>query len=313
VTELQPVVIISGPTASGKTALALDVAREFAGTIINADSMQVYRELDALTARPKPADEAAVPHRLFGVLAASEACSAGRWLKMATTEIERARSDNRLPVVVGGTGLYLKALIEGFAEVPEIPATVNAAVRQRFDEIGGEAFRAELAERDPEAAAKLPVGDSQRLKRAMAVVEATGRPLAEWQRRQSDTPWVGARFGIIALMPPRDTLYAACDARFTTMMASGALDEAKALVALGLDPGLPAMKALGVPELSRHLAGETSLPDAVGAAQQATRNFAKRQLTWLRNQLTPDHVIEALYGPAHRVRALAWVRGFLGG
>ena len=311
-TDLQPVVIIAGPTASGKTALALDVAREFAGTVINADSMQVYRELKVLTARPRPADEAAVPHRLFGVLAASEACSAGRWLKMAAAEIEAAHREKRLPVVVGGTGLYLKALIEGLAEVPEIPAAVNAEMQRRFDRIGGEAFRAELAERDPDAAAKLPVGDSQRLKRAMAVVEATGRPLAEWQRRQSEAPWVAARFGVVGLMPPREALYAACDARFAVMMTAGALDEATALVALGLDPGLPAMKALGVPELSRHLAGEISLADAVAAAKQATRNFAKRQLTWLRNQLAPDHVIEALYGPAHRAQVLAWVQGFLG-
>jgi len=311
VTDSPPVVIIAGPTASGKTALALDVARAFAGTVINADSMQVYRELAVLTARPRPADAAAVPHRLFGVLAASEACSAGRWLKMAAAEIEAARRAGRLPVVVGGTGLYLKALIEGLAEVPEIPAAVDAAVRRRFDDIGGEAFRAELAALDPEAAAKLPVGDSQRLKRAMAVVTATGRPLADWQRRQGSAPWVAARFGVVALMPPRATLYAACDARFAAMMASGALDEARALAALGLDRGLPAMKALGVPELSRHLAGELPLDAAVAAAQQATRNFAKRQLTWLRNQLAADHVIEAIYGPKHRADALAWAKRFL--
>jgi len=312
VTDLQPVVIIAGPTASGKTALALDVARAFTGTVINADSMQVYRELRVLTARPGPADEAAAPHRLFGVLAASEACSAGRWLKLAAAEIDAERGAGRLPVVVGGTGLYLKALIEGLAAVPEVPAAVNAEVRRRFDRIGGEAFRAELARRDPEAAAKLPAGDGQRLKRAMAVVEATGRPLAEWQRRQPEAPWVKARFGVVALMPPRDALYAAADARFEAMMATGALDEAKALAALGLDAGLPAMKALGVPALARHLAGELPLADAVTAAKQATRNFAKRQLTWLRNQLVADHVIAALYGPAERADALAWVKRFLG-
>ncbi len=311
-TDLPPVVIIAGPTASGKTALALDVARAFAGTVINADSMQVYRELKVLTARPRADDEAAAPHRVFGVLAASEACSVGRWLKMAAAEIEAARRDGRLPVVVGGTGLYLNALIEGLAEVPEIPPAVDAEVRRRFDDIGGEAFRAELATRDPEAAAKLPVGDSQRLKRAMAVVKATGRPLADWQRRQRSASWVVARFGVIALMPPRERLYAACDARFAAMMASGALDETRALAALGLDRGLPAMKALGVPELSRHLAGEISLAAAVAAAQQATRNFAKRQLTWLRNQLAADHVIEALYGPEHRADTLTWVKRFLG-
>lgn len=311
-TDLQPVVIIAGPTASGKTALALDVARQFDGTVVNADSMQVYRELRVLTARPKSDDETAMPHRLFGVLKASEACSAGRWLKLAATEIDATRAEGRLPVVVGGTGLYLKALIDGLAEVPEIPAAVNDAVRQRYDAVGGEAFRAELAELDPEAAAKLPAADGQRLMRAMAVVEATGRPLADWQRDQAEAPWVAARFGVVALMPPRDALYAACDARFAAMMDEGALDEVRALAGLGLDPGLPAMKALGVKELTRHLAGETTLDDAAAAAKQATRNFAKRQMTWLRNQIAADHVIEGLYGPAHRAAALAWVKGFLG-
>ncbi len=313
VTDLQPVVIIAGPTASGKSALAVDVAREFKGTVINADSMQVYRELKVLTARPPVDDEdGVVPHRLFGVLPAAERCSAGRWLKMAAAEIGAARDAGRLPVVVGGTGLYLKALTEGLAEVPEIPAAVNDAVRRRYDAIGGEAFRAELAKRDPAAAARLPAADGQRLKRAMAVVEATGRPLSDWQREQADAPWVAARFGVVALMPPRDALYAACDARFDAMLAAGALEEVRGLAALGLDPGLPAMKALGVKELMRHLAGETSLAAAAAAARQSTRNFAKRQMTWLRNQLAPDHAIPAPYGPGERRGALDWVRGFLG-
>ena len=310
-TDLKPVVIIAGPTASGKSRLALDIAGAFAGTVINADSMQVYRELRVLTARPGPADEKIAPHRLFGVLSAAEACSAGRWLKLAAAEIEKARSEGRLPVVTGGTGLYLKALTEGLAEVPEISAAINAEVGRLHDSIGGEAFRAALATVDPESAARLPAGDAQRLKRAMAVVKATGRPLADWQRRQPDAPWVEARFGLIRLMPPRDALYAAAEARFDAMMAAGALTEVKALRALGLDPGLPAMKALGVPEIGRHLRGELTLAEAVTRAKQATRNFAKRQFTWLRNQVTADLEIAETYGPAARERALAFVRDFV--
>jgi tRNA dimethylallyltransferase len=311
VTDLKPVVIIAGPTASGKSHLALDIVREFTGTVINADSMQVYRDLRVLTARPGPEAEKVAPHRLFGVLPAAEACSVGRWLKLAVAEIEQAQGEGRLPVVVGGTGLYLKALIEGLAEVPEVSAEINAEVRRRYDEIGGAAFRAELATLDPDGAAKLPAGDTQRLKRAMAVVKATGRPLAHWQRRQADAPRIDVRFGLIQLTPPRDALYAAVDARFDAMLAAGALDEVRELMVLDLDPGLPAMKALGVPELSRHLAGDLTLTEAVQQAKQATRNFAKRQLTWLRNQVAADLEIDETYGPAMRDRAVDFVRAFV--
>ncbi len=306
-----PVVIIAGPTASGKSALALDMAGEFAGTVINADSMQVYRELNILTARPGAADEARAPHRLFGVMAASEACSVGRWLALAAAEIETAWGEKRLPLIVGGTGMYLRALIGGLAAVPEIPDAINDEVRALYDTLGGEAFRRELAKLDADAAERLPAGDSQRLTRAMAVVKATGRPLAQWQGEQSQGPAVLARFLTIALMPDREGLYAACDARLDAMLESGAVDEVKALLGLGLDASLPAMKALGVAELGRHVNGDISLGDAAAAAKQATRNFAKRQLTWMRNQVKADHVIEDFYGPAHRDQAAAAVRAFL--
>lgn len=306
-----PVVIIAGPTASGKSRLALDVAREFTGTVINADSMQVYGDFRVLTARPGEEEERMAPHRLFGVLAADDACSAGRWLKMAAAEIEAARADGRLPVVVGGTGLYLKALTDGLADVPDVPDEINAEVRGLYARLGGEAFRARLAEEDPDAAARLPAGDGQRLKRAMAVIRATGKPLAHWQRAQADGPAIAARFATIALAPDREALYAACDARFDGMMAGGALGEVEAAVEHGLDPALPAMKALGVPELRRHLAGDLSLEEARAAAKRATRNFAKRQLTWLRNQMEADCLIESAYGSAARDRALAFVGDFL--
>jgi len=306
-----PVIIIAGPTASGKSALALDLASEFAGTVINADSMQVYRELNILTARPGAADEARAPHKLFGVMAAAEACSVGRWLALAAAEIEAAWGEGRLPLLTGGTGMYLKALTGGLATVPEIPDAVNDAVRALYDDLGGEAFRDELAKLDAEAARRLPAGDSQRLTRAMAVVKATGKALAEWQGEQDQGPALAARFMTLALVPDREDLYAACDARFDAMLAKGAVDEVRALLALGLEPTLPAMKALGVPELARHLAGEVSLEDAAAAAKQATRNFAKRQLTWLRNQVDADSIIQDSYGPAHRDQAVAAVRAFL--
>ena len=315
VTDLNPVVIIAGPTASGKSALALDLADEFAGTVINADSMQVYRELDILTARPGADDKARAPHRLFGVMAAAEACSVGRWLGLASAEIEAAWGEGRLPLMTGGTGMYLKALTEGLAAVPEIPDDINDEVRALYEELGGEAFRDELAKLDADAAHRLPAGDSQRLTRAMAVVKATGMTLAQWQSRQDQGPAIEARFMTLALLPGREVLYAATDARFDRMLAGGALDEVRSLLDGGgdggLDPALPAMKALGVPELARHLAGETGLEDAAAQAKQATRNFAKRQLTWLRNQVSADCVIEDAYGPAHREQAAAAVRAFL--
>ena len=311
VNDLNPIVIIAGPTGSGKSALALDLAGEFDGTVINADSMQVYRELDILTARPGPDDEARAPHRLFGVLAAAEACSVGRWLGLAGAEIEAAQAQGRLPLITGGTGMYLKALTEGLAAVPEIPDDINGEVRALYRELGGEAFRDALAKLDADAAHRLPAGDSQRLTRAMAVVKATGMTLAQWQSRQDQGPAIEARFMTIALIPDREALYAATDARFEKMLAGGTLDEVRALLALGLDAGLPAMKALGVPELARHVNGEISLEDAAAAAKQATRNFAKRQLTWMRNQVSADCVIEDFYGPAHREQAVAAVRAFL--
>jgi len=311
VTDLRPIIIIAGPTASGKTALALDVAAEFNGTVINADSMQVYRELRLLSARPGPEDEARAPHKLFGVMPASEVCSVGRWTAMATVEIEAAWVTSRLPLIVGGTGMYIRALTQGLAAIPDIPGAINDEVRARLDEIGGEAFRAELAALDPVAAERLPAGDSQRLTRAMAVVKATGKTLAVWQDEQAQGPAVAAQFLTIALTPDRGALYAACEARFDAMVAGGAIDEVTALQALGLDAALPAMKALGVPELARYVTGETSLEDATAAAKQATRNFAKRQLTWLRNQVTADQVIEDFYGPAYKEQVAATLRAFL--
>ncbi len=305
------VLCIAGPTASGKSALALDLAEAFDGVVINADSMQLYRELRIVTARPGPEATARAPHRLYGVLPAAEACSAARWRALARAEIAAARDAGRLPIVAGGTGLYFRALTQGLAPVPAIPAAVRAAARARHARLGGAAFHAELARRDPETAERLAPGDSQRLVRAWEVIEATGVSLAEWRRRGEAREGVAGPVLTLVLAPPRQALYAACDARFAAMVGRGAVAEVAALVALGLDPGLTAMKAVGVRELGRHLAGELSLDEAVAAAQRATRNYAKRQLTWFRHQMPGARVFEASYRDDVAARAVEEVRRFL--
>ncbi len=280
-----PVVIVTGPTASGKSGLALLLAEAFDGVVINADSMQVYRELEILTARPGPDALGRAPHRLYGMLPGAERCSAGRWSKLALDEIAACHAAGKTPLVVGGTGLYLRALETGLAKMPDIPDEVRTAARARHRELGGAAFHAALAARDPAMAGRLEPGDSQRLIRAWEVLEATGRSLAAWQAGDGGTSEPAPyRFLRIICLPPRGALYAACDARFLGMLDRGALEEVRALMELGLDPALPVMKALGVRELARHLAGEASLDEAVVRAQQASRNYAKRQMTWLRTQ-----------------------------
>ena len=284
------VVIIAGPTASGKSALALELAAALGGTIINADSQQIYSGLNILSARPDAAAMRRVPHRLYGFLDAAERGSVGRWRALALTEIAAAQAKGSLPFLVSGTGLYLRALQHGLAAVPPIPAAIRAAAAALYDELGGPVFRDRLTALDPAAASRLPSGDRQRLLRAWEVVRATDRPLGEWQRAAAGP--MPCRFATVLMMPPREVLYAACDARFSAMIAAGAIDEATALTARGLAPDLPAMKAVGVPELLRHLRGETSLAEAVAAGQRATRRYAKRQMTWFRHQIVADLTLD---------------------
>lgn len=293
-----PVVIVTGPTASGKSGLALALAEQTRGAIINADSMQVYRDLRVLTARPSAAEEARVPHRLFGVLDAEQRCSVGHWLELAVQAIDEVRAAGRLPIVVGGTGMYLKALTEGLAPVPDVAPDVTAQATTLYEEIGGEAFQGRLAALDPASAEALPPGDRQRLIRAYAVVTATGRTLGAWQSDAPAEQPVAARFVTVLVMPERAGLYAACDGRFTDMLAAGAMDEARALLARGLDPSLPAMRAVGVPELGAVIRGEMELEQAADKARQATRNYAKRQITWCRHQLSPEVVLDKGGGKA---------------
>jgi tRNA dimethylallyltransferase len=300
-----PVIVVAGPTASGKSAAALAVAEAFGGTVINADSMQVYRELPVLTAQPSAADRARAPHVLYGVLPAAERCTAGRWREMALREIAAAQAAGRLPIVTGGTGLYLKALLEGLAPIPDVPAHVRAETASLHERLGAERFHATLAERDPAMAARLAPGDTQRVRRAYEVVAATGRSLASFQAETA--PAAGA-FVPLLLMPPRAALNAACDARCRAMIAAGALEEVRGLLAQGLSPELPAMKALGVRELVRHLRGELDFETALALFQQATRQYAKRQYTWFRHQLRGAQVWDAQFSESIKVEIFSFIR-----
>ena len=263
--------VIAGPSASGKSRLAMAVASAFNGVIINADSMQLYRELRILTARPSPMDEAAIPHRLYGVLPAAEACSAAAWRELALAGIAAAEAAGQLPIVVGGTGLYVRALLRGLAAVPPIPPSVQAEARALQERLGPEGFHRLLAERDPAMAARLPPNDRQRLLRAFTVVTATGKSLADWQNAEDGTPAFDRPYLGLRVDAPREWICARCDARLERMMEEGALDEVRALLALNLDPELPAMKALGVRELARHLRGEGALDAGRGGGRPGTR------------------------------------------
>lgn len=281
----RPVLVIGGPTASGKSGLALAFAKRAGGTIINADSMQVYADLRVVTARPSAADEAEAPHTLYGVVPASTRMSAARWRELALAEIEAAHDAGRLPIVVGGTGLYLRSLMQGLSDIPDIPAEVRQAAMDLQNEIGSPALHARLAEIDPVTAARLQPTDSQRLIRAWEVIQATGRSISDWQAAPpTDVPH-HLSFTTLVVEPPRPRLYAQCDARFLSMLDHGAVAEVQALLDQNLDPALPAMKALGVPEISGLIEGRMDRATAIATAQQLTRNYAKRQLTWFRNQM----------------------------
>jgi tRNA dimethylallyltransferase len=278
-------ILIAGPTASGKSALALAVAERHGGVIVNADSMQVYGDLRIITARPSVADEARVPHRLYGHVDAAENYSVGRWCQDAGAVLEDVRRDGRLPILVGGTGLYFKALTQGLSAVPLTPPDIRAAVRARCNAEGAAALHAELARRDPAMAARLKPGDGMRIARALEVLEATGRSLADWHRDGLPAILDPDEAVKIFLVAARAELYRRIDARFDAMLAEGALDEVRALADRCLDPLLPAMKAHGVPWLRRHLAGEISLEAAAAGGKQDTRRYTKRQATWFRNQM----------------------------
>ena len=277
--------LIAGPTASGKSALALRLAEATGAEILNADSMQLYRDLSVLTARPSEADLGRAPHHLYGVADGPDAWSVGRWLRAATELLGAIAGRRHDAVVVGGTGLYFRALTQGLADIPPVPGAVRAEVEAEFVREGEAGFRGRLAAQDPEAAARIAPGDRQRLVRAMAVAHSTGRSLSDWQA--AETAPLLSNFKAVVVDPPRAALYARCDERLGRMVELGALEEVRALMGRGLDPALPVTKALGVPEFAAHHRGEITLHQALAAARQSTRRYAKRQTTWFRNQ-TPD-------------------------
>lgn len=280
------VTLIAGPTASGKSALALARAQQTGAVIVNADSQQLYADLRVLSARPSSEDEARAEHRLYGVADAAEAWSVGRWTRAVAPVLVELAAEGRPALIVGGTGLYFTALTKGIADIPDVPVAAREATQEAFDFLGEDAFRARLAERDPRAATAIAPGDRQRLTRALAVAETTGRALTDWQA--DTTPLLAPdSYDRLVIEPDRVALYANCDRRVDLMVEHGALDEVRALMRRRLDPDLPAMKAVGVRDFQAHLKGKVTLEAAMDAVRQATRNYAKRQLTWFRNQ-TPD-------------------------
>jgi tRNA dimethylallyltransferase len=304
---MSTVILIAGPTASGKSALALELAAKLRGVIINADSMQVYRDLRIITARPSPDEEKLAPHRLYGHVDAAENYSVGRWFGEAAAALADTLGKGQPAIMAGGTGLYFSTLTRGIAAVPPVPAQIRREVRGWLAAEGVAALHAELSMRDPATAARLKPGDRARITRALEVVLATGRSLTQWH--EDNTP---ARVDLAAatkvfLMPKRDELGLRIDARFDAMMAAGALEEVRALAARNLDPNLPAMKAHGVPWLIRHLKGEIPMAEAVEQSKRDTRRYTKRQATWFRNQLPqfewvePQHAAAALEAQLDRI------------
>ena len=275
-----PLVVIAGPTASGKSALALALAQQIGGVIVNADSAQIYRDLRVLSAAPDAEELNAAEHRLYGIRDGALPCSAADWAAMARREIDAIHASCRTPILVGGTGLYLKTLLDGIAPVPAIGPEVRARVRQAAVEQN----RAELEKLDPPAAARLNPADTTRINRALEVLLSTGRTLAEWQKERQGGIGSAVELRPLILLPPRKWLYARCDDRFARMIDEGAVAEVEALLARNLNPNLPVMRAIGIRELGRYLLGEVSLDDAVAAGRQATRRYAKRQYTWFAHQ-----------------------------
>ncbi len=280
-------ILIAGPTASGKSALAIRLAEALGGVVINADSMQVYADLRIITARPTPAEEARVPHRLFGHVDGAENHSVGRWLADARAVLDRCREEGLRPIFAGGTGLYFKALLEGLSAIPPVPDSVRSALRARHAHMPTPELHALLAERDPTLAGRLGENDRQRIMRALEVLEATGRSLTRFHEDREPGPLAGLDVTRLFLAPERDLLRTHIDARFDMMIAGGALDEVARLAARELDPALPVMRAHGVPALIAHLRGTLSLDEAVARGKADTRAYAKRQFTWFRNVL-PD-------------------------
>ena len=306
-TSVLPYIMLAGPTASGKSELAIDLARRFTGAVINADSMQLYDGLTVLTARPQPRDMRDIPHHLFGIFDAEHRASVVEWLGRAATAIARVRSAGQLPIIVGGTGMYLQAGLRGIAPVPNVPSDVHQQCKELYRKLGGAKFRDALASYDAEIAARLNDGDSQRLIRAMGVVMATDRPLSWWQKQPHKDALLGTVVKIV-IMPPRPALYDRINQRFDDMLIHGAIDEVAELIARKLDPGLPLMKALGVAPISSFLKGEITKDDATFIAKRDSRRFAKRQMTWIRNNFNAQITINTKYSESLYEKIFSFIR-----
>ncbi len=304
------VVVVAGPTATGKSELALALAEELGGVVINADSQQRYRDFPILTAQPSAADRARAPHVLFGDLDAADVGNAVEWAAKAAAAVAAAQTAGQVPIVVGGTGLYLRTLMQGMSDIPPIPEDIRAAGRVRLAKLGNAAFHRMLAARDPVSAARIPVGNTQRLARAWEVIEATGTPLAVWQETPPRPALAAAYFSVL-IMPPREEIVAACAARFAAMVSTGALDEVAAAAAKGIPTAAPAMNALGARELADHLSGRLTLEAAIAGAEIATRQYAKRQATWFRNQFKSDLLLPERYRAALYDAVAEPVRNFV--
>ncbi len=283
--------IIAGPTAGGKSALALQMAREKNGVIINADSMQIYNALPILTAQPSDKDKQSIPHRLYGVLPPDQPCSAAQWRGLAIREINTVLNANQTPILVGGTGLYIGALLYGLSPIPDMPAEIRAQAVALQSERGNPAFHAELQTIDPVMAARLHPNDTQRLIRAWEVMTATGKSLNEWQAAPREAPPAAWLFHITLVLPDRETLYNRCNTRFDHMLQNGALDEVAAFTGTG---AYPVENALGYRALKAHTEGRMSLEDAITTAKAETRQYAKRQVTWFRHQIKPDANVKTI-------------------
>lgn len=284
------VIVVTGPTASGKSALALALAERFGGAVINADAMQTYDAFPILTAQPTAEERTRVPHLLYGVLPLSETLSAARWRTLAAAEIERCLAAGRTPILCGGSGFYLRALMQGIAAIPDVPTAIRETANAEWQQMGAEAFRQRLGARDPAIVARLKPGDRQRHVRAWEVLQATGRPLSQWQAsEETPAPW---RLATLLLAPERSWLRERIETRFDTMLEQGVLAEVRAVLDRQPDPRWPGLKAHGAPELFAHFRGELALEKARQIAIDHTRQYAKRQMTWFRHQLTPDLVVD---------------------
>jgi tRNA dimethylallyltransferase len=301
-------ILIAGPTASGKSAAALELAQRLGGVVVNADAMQVYAELAVLTSRPGPAETRLAPHRLFGHVAAADAYSAARWLEDASEALAEAWGQGRAVILVGGTGLYFRSLEQGLSAIPRVASEIRSKWRRGLAERGPEALHGELGKLSPDEAQRLRPSDGQRIARALEVLDATGEPLSSHHARaQARSALAGAEVTRVAIVPDRAELYRRCEERFARMIEEGALDEVRRLLTLKLDPALPAMRAIGVAALARHLSGDIPLDEAVAIAQRDTRRYAKRQLTWLRHQMPEFEAVTD--APAAVARCLDLCRG----